>query len=179
MDKIRHDLLVDGVVKNKTCNGKCSGCGDCCTEFLTITKHEYRAISNYLKEHPEIKCQYHSSLSTNIYCFCPFNDAQTHKCLIYEVRPKICRDFVCNLPLDVMNKNRDHNCTERGYYNLLNKADGSIQNNISFHALFFKDYEYDLRFRDGMFRQVSHCALPLVIQKKLFPMLVDSMDLEK
>jgi Fe-S-cluster containining protein len=41
---------------------------------------------------------------------CPFRDERNKKCLIYEIRPEICRVFQCNQERDVIvaNKMRMH-----------------------------------------------------------------------
>lgn len=164
---------MKALVSNNTCNGNCSQCGECCAEFLTITKQEAETITNYLKQHPEIKCQHHSSSSDKIYVLCPFNDQVTHRCLIYDARPKICRDFICSMSPKDMIETREHNCSKRGYYNKINTDRPT--NIISFHALFFKDYQFDLRFRDLFFKEQGHYEIPLYKQKIILPMLVDDI----
>ena len=95
-------------VKDHTCNGQCSGCGQCCSNFLPLSKDEIQAIHRYLKKHP-IREQRHNGLM-GADATCPFRDERTRKCLIYSVRPGICRSFLCSSPIEEMaaNKERYH-----------------------------------------------------------------------
>lgn len=83
-----------------TCNGKCVGCGQCCSNLLPMTDEEIKVIKQYIKangikEHSHIVVP----LATpTIDMTCPFLDdsKSCEKCTIYEVRPRICRDFICD-----------------------------------------------------------------------------------
>lgn len=99
-------------VKDFTCNGKCSNCGKCCADGLPLSEKEIRTIKNYMKKHP-IKEQRHNA-ATGVDLTCPFRDERTRTCLIYDVRPAVCRTFVCNQPLPEMEKNK-------AYFNAINK----------------------------------------------------------
>ena len=37
---------------------------------------------------------------------CPFRDEANKKCLIYDVRPQICKQFVCNHTIEDIKKSR-------------------------------------------------------------------------
>lgn len=83
-----------------TKKGKCTGCGKCCSNLLPMTDDEILVIKKYVKAN-NIKEQSHivAPLSTpTIDLTCPFlNDSKScEKCTIYEVRPRICRDFICD-----------------------------------------------------------------------------------
>lgn len=84
-------------------DGKCSGCGGCCSNFLPMTEKEIRTIKRYVKKH-NIRPQRHVVIPmakpVHMDLTCPFLDdkKETEKCTIYEVRPAICRYFVCNDP---------------------------------------------------------------------------------
>ena len=75
-------------------NGKCSNCGQCCSDFLPMSSGEVARIKKYIKKHG-IKEQRHNVLQ-GIDLTCPFRNEATRKCLIYEIRPAICRQFMCN-----------------------------------------------------------------------------------
>lgn len=77
-----------------TVNGKCSNCGQCCSNMLPMSKREVKRIKAYIKQH-DIKEQRHNML-VGIDMTCPFRDEANRKCLVYEVRPAICRQFMCN-----------------------------------------------------------------------------------
>lgn len=94
---------------NLTKNGKCTGCGSCCSNLLTMTNKEVETIRKYIKnhnikEHKKVFPLAEPSLDLT----CPFlNDSKPNeKCEIYEVRPRICRDFICDVkqrkPIDVV-----------------------------------------------------------------------------
>lgn len=80
--------------------GKCTGCGACCSNLLPMTDDEILVIKKYVKSN-NIKEKSHivAPLATPIIDLtCPFLDdsKSCEKCAIYEVRPKICRDFICD-----------------------------------------------------------------------------------
>ena len=81
-----------------TDNGKCTQCGACCSNLLPMTAEEIETIRKYIKEH-NIKERKHilPLAEPTIDMTCPFLDdsKSCEKCTIYEVRPRICRDFIC------------------------------------------------------------------------------------
>lgn len=80
---------------DKTINGKCSKCGECCSNFLPISQEELNIIQKYVIEN-NIKPQTEILVMENRLA-CPY---WNHKCLIYEVRPLICKEFYCNKKMD-------------------------------------------------------------------------------
>ncbi len=100
------DLLKERDVTPHTKDGKCSGCGECCTDILPLTKKEVSRIRDYIqrKHIPE----YRNVMLANSYDLtCPFRNEDKGICTIYEVRPEICRDFMCDKDPKEMMKNRD------------------------------------------------------------------------
>ena len=89
-----------------TRNGKCSGCGGCCTNMLPLTESEIRTIKRYIKKHNIRPHNYvMAPLATKtLDLTCPFldNAKQTEKCNIYEVRPAVCRYFICSDPYAIL-----------------------------------------------------------------------------
>lgn len=83
-----------------TKDGKCSGCGRCCSDFLPVSAKEIKEIRRYVKKHriQEQKHNYPSTVKFDLTC--PFLDdsKEKDKCMIYSVRPEICRSFICNDP---------------------------------------------------------------------------------
>lgn len=79
-------------VYNFTQNGKCSECGNCCTALLPVTKEEVKTIKRYIKRKgvKPIKNDIDIDLT------CPFRNEKERICNIYEVRPYICRSFICS-----------------------------------------------------------------------------------
>jgi Fe-S-cluster containining protein len=89
--------IIDAIVKQNTkivdnsiC-GKCSCCGECCTNFLPICQKELENIQEYVIK-SNIKPQTQVLVMQNRLS-CPYYNGK--KCLIYEVRPLICKEFYC------------------------------------------------------------------------------------
>jgi hypothetical protein len=84
-----------------TDNGKCTECGQCCSNLLPMTEEEIRKIRKYIKKHNIKECTHgmgqFAMLQPYIDMCCPFLDdsKKTHKCTIYQQRPLVCRDFIC------------------------------------------------------------------------------------
>ena len=80
---------------NHTDNGKCTGCGACCSSLLPVSEKELHKIKKYIKKH-KILPQKHIDEWV-----CPFLDISKakNKCLIYEVRPRICKAFKCDMKM--------------------------------------------------------------------------------
>lgn len=88
------------IIYDLTNNGKCSECGSCCSNILVLNDKEIRNIHKYIKRHhiEERVTKGVPSAYPSIDMTCPFLDTskEIHKCNIYEVRPEICRVFLCN-----------------------------------------------------------------------------------
>lgn len=95
-------------VTDFTINGKCSQCGQCCSNLLPLSKSEINRIKAYVKKHGIKEQRHNATMLTDMTC--PFRDEKNKKCLIYEIRPEICRVFQCNQERDtiVANKMRMH-----------------------------------------------------------------------
>lgn len=78
------------IVDNSVC-GNCSKCGECCTNFLPVSQKEVEKIQKYVIEH-KIRPQKQMLVMQNRLS-CPYYDGK--KCLVYEVRPLICKEFYC------------------------------------------------------------------------------------
>lgn len=86
-------------VQDYTKDGKCIQCGSCCTRFLALSNHEINTIRRYIERHGITQNKH----AVNVYkdplldMTCPFLDdtKSDHKCTIYDVRPLLCRDFIC------------------------------------------------------------------------------------
>lgn len=93
-------------ITNKTCNGECSNCGECCIDFLPVSSKDIKRVKEYLKDH---KVERHNKPNCFIvYNFvCPFRNNKENKCDIYEARPEICRVFKCDIPPEKAALNRD------------------------------------------------------------------------
>ena len=94
--------MNDVMVTDFTVNGKCSNCGQCCSNCLPLSDAEVTRIKAYIKKH-KIKEQRHNAM-VGVDMTCPFRDERNRKCLIYEIRPDICRQFMCNHSHDIIMK---------------------------------------------------------------------------
>ena len=80
-----------GKITDNSLLGKCSKCGECCTNFLPISQREVDIIQKYVINN-KIRPQTHMLVMQNRLT-CPYYDGK--RCLIYEVRPLICKEFYC------------------------------------------------------------------------------------
>lgn len=96
-----------------TKNGECTGCGNCCSNLLPVTKKEIREIKSYIRIH-HIKEEKHFMPTTNptLDLMCPFRNEREKKCNIYSVRPKICKSFICNPQI----RNANNDSFGNGYF---------------------------------------------------------------
>lgn len=91
------DISAD--LHDYTVNGECSNCGQCCSNFLPVGKHEVERIRRYIKKHKiEAQVRRYPTRKHMIDFVCPFRAEGEKKCLIYPVRPAICQDFRCDKP---------------------------------------------------------------------------------
>ena len=87
-------------VTDFTRGGKCSGCGECCADYLPISEAEIATIQRYLRHHTiKENINRPPTASPTIDHTCPFRNNEKHKCEIYHIRPKICCVFQCNKSL--------------------------------------------------------------------------------
>ncbi len=89
-------MRLENMITNKTCNGKCSNCGECCSDILPLDQTEIKRIKKYILKNGIKESKHLSILDTRLDLTCPFRDNANKKCLIYEVRPDICRCFICS-----------------------------------------------------------------------------------
>lgn len=86
---------------NHTDNGKCTGCGNCCSNLLPMTEKEIEVIRIYIKKHHIKEFKHGIPLANpvlNMTCLFLNTDKKTEKCSIYEVKPFICTAFICSDP---------------------------------------------------------------------------------
>lgn len=84
-------------IYNFTKDGKCSGCGNCCSNLLPMSRKEIEIIRKYMKKHHIKESKHLFPLAKKaIDMTCPFRDNDKGICTIYEVRPEICKKFICD-----------------------------------------------------------------------------------
>lgn len=89
-------------ITNFTNKGKCSSCGECCSDFLHLDDKEIKRIDEYLEDHTVGQLNKNPQSAV-----CPFRDNLLKKCAIYEARPYICRLFKCDTPVNKAIIDRD------------------------------------------------------------------------
>ena len=93
-----------------TKDGKCTGCGQCCSNFLPLSEREIKDIKRYIEKHHIKECRHGSPLVETVQDWlCPFLDdtKPKDKCTIYQIRPQICRAFVCSQPPSKVRENKE------------------------------------------------------------------------
>lgn len=102
-----HDM--ESGIFNFTKNGTCSNCGSCCSDLLPISSHEIKNIKRYIRKKGIQEQRHFLPTSDRIGwdLTCPFRDNVNGKCVIYAVRPMICREFKCDYPAKGIQLNRD------------------------------------------------------------------------
>lgn len=107
IQQIKEDM--ENGVYDFTVNGECSGCGNCCSNYLPISSKEIKEIKRYIKKH-KIKEQkrFLPIADPAMDLTCPFRSEKEQKCLIYSVRPQICRSFRCDYPRRKIYINKNH-----------------------------------------------------------------------
>lgn len=105
-NKMCNELYNDRTfLLDKTKNGVCSCCGECCSNWLPISESEYLKLGRYITKHNILG--YRNALDLDWHNKCPFLD-EHRKCRVYEVRPLVCQKFKC----DVQRKREEFPFTE-------------------------------------------------------------------
>ena len=105
-----HREMEEGVY-NYTVDGECSRCGGCCSRLLPLSRKEIKEIHRYVqKKHIERQIHVGGPFAEPIPdLVCPFlkmNGDGVTECMIYKVRPKICRVFKCDQPPSKVKENK-------------------------------------------------------------------------
>lgn len=72
---------------------QCSKCGQCCSNYLPLTEKEIKQLRGIVKTRKLKPTK--RLFETNNYSTCPFLDSN-NRCIIYEERPNICKQFTCD-----------------------------------------------------------------------------------
>lgn len=107
------DEAISNVMTGHGCfciGGKCSNCGECCTDLLPVSERELRRIRQYVARHG--RKEHHNApllaiRQAMVDMTCPFRNPATSRCDIYEVRPEICRSFICTKTVEQAQAERD------------------------------------------------------------------------
>ena len=95
LEAVKRDM--DDNIYNFTKCGKCSGCGGCCSNLLPMSQKEVDVIHRYIKKRHIKECKHLLPVAKPAFDMtCPFRDNDRKICTIYEVRPEICKQFICD-----------------------------------------------------------------------------------
>ncbi len=90
---------VDVTPRDLSVNGECTGCGECCTNVMKLSRAEITRIRSYIAKHGIKPVDHFKAPMAGEFLdmCCPFLDDKrpAKKCIIYPVRPAICRHFMC------------------------------------------------------------------------------------
>ena len=111
---IGHDIPIGHKVFCK--DGKCSNCGECCSNILPLTQKEIKRIKKYISKHNIKPCEhvYNVLRDKPVDMICPFRDNVNKRCTIYEVRPLVCRLYMCSNGIDEIKQQCNDNRREVG-----------------------------------------------------------------
>ena len=90
---------VNAGVYNFCVNGECIGCGECCSNLLPMTDREVKKIRKVVRKNQLKPINHVPVPMVNAYDnLCPFRDDSRgdKKCVIYNIRPWVCRSFKCD-----------------------------------------------------------------------------------
>lgn len=96
---LEEKLKSEQTITDFTKDNQCSECGNCCTNMLPVSDSEVNKIKKYVKKHHIKPHVLNLPLATPVFdTTCPFlkTNETKHRCMIYPVRPFICRHFICN-----------------------------------------------------------------------------------
>ena len=116
MFRLVKDLDQQELTDN-TKDGRCTCCGECCSNMIALTRTDVARIRRYMKAHnitaPEDHTKAYGVLKANpnktLDLTCPFLvikklgaacGKQEASCRIYPVRPAVCRAFTCEIASD-------------------------------------------------------------------------------
>lgn len=178
MAELLNHIPGDMDFKDMTCNHKCSGCGSCCTCILPITKKELAIIKDYVEKN-NIQGSYLSTFNpNNLYAFCPLLDPVTKRCMVYPVRPFVCRNFKCDKKRETLKKERQMYARRADF----NGFDEKKTPTASMQLLVFGDVKYDIQYRHLLIKysceqdpalKLKVGELTLEKEQMIMPMLAD------
>lgn len=101
-------ILKGKFTRLRSNTGQCEGCNICCQERIPLTSIDVRRLKREIApdlDLPQFFQRYtyitvegravDITLARDCQDKCIFLDPHTHKCLIYEARPLVCRTYIC------------------------------------------------------------------------------------
>ena len=94
LDSVQRDMADN--IYNFCKDGKCIQCGNCCSNLLPMSQKEIDVIHRYIRKKHIKECRHIAPATVAYDMTCPFRDNDRKICTIYEVRPEICKQFICD-----------------------------------------------------------------------------------
>lgn len=100
---------MENGVFNFCIDGKCIGCGKCCSDLLPLSSKEIKIIKHYVERKHILPTVRGVGMTMMLDLTCPFLDdsKDCNKCKIYPVRPEICKVFKCDTPPSKITRNKE------------------------------------------------------------------------
>lgn len=100
-----YEDLRRGEEMDFTDHGKCpKGCGECCSNLLPVSDADLDRLARYAKEH-HIRMRHTPGAAVSskpvLDLSCPFRNEEKGCCSVYQVRPTVCREYMCNQRKDL------------------------------------------------------------------------------
>ncbi|MGL5176122.1 MAG: YkgJ family cysteine cluster protein [Cetobacterium sp.] len=96
-DEFIEYMAGDGSV-NLSPDGNCNSCNECCSILSPVSPKELQVLKRLFTR--KIEKNYYKHLihykGEGIPSICPFSCYETKKCLIYSLRPTVCKKYHCN-----------------------------------------------------------------------------------
>lgn len=92
--KAVHGECFGKVVDKSNC-GRCSMCGECCSDIIPLTADEVLRLRRFVRENQYVaNTKVKLGMSVLYDMTCPFLNSE-NKCDVYDIRPDVCKLFRC------------------------------------------------------------------------------------
>ena len=97
------DELVEDMLNHKgsiklSQDGSCNNCNECCSILSPVTSEELKILKRLFTK--KIEKNYIKYIEKHrligLVAVCPFSCYETKRCLIYHLRPTVCKKYHCN-----------------------------------------------------------------------------------
>ena len=108
-------------------NPNCNNCNECCSMLSMITPEEYQFYLKYFSINKRGREIFKEGVTrwvkvgmkaNSINMMCPFLSS-TKRCLIYQIRPKVCKEFHCSPNLNKLDKSIIENSEHFTIYDIV------------------------------------------------------------
>ena len=108
-------------------NPNCNNCNECCSLLSMITPEEYNFYLKYFSTDKRGREIFKQGVtrwveigmrSNSFNMMCPFI-SKTKRCLIYQIRPRICKEFHCSPSLNKLDKSSVENSKHYTIYDIV------------------------------------------------------------